>query len=102
MTKILMQNNTDDVLTIAGKTQLGQVVEYKADACYQAHINAVGAAPLNRHCSTLKDLKAFNSIAENNLTKSNKTVLDHGITCYRDSKTVSKLVEVARQFEPSL
>ena len=33
MTEILIQNNTDDVLTIAGKTQLG-LVEYKADACY--------------------------------------------------------------------
>ena len=33
MTKILMQNNTNDVLTIASRTQLGQVVEYKADAC---------------------------------------------------------------------
>ena len=34
MTEILMQKNTDNVLTIAGKTQLRQVVEYKADACY--------------------------------------------------------------------
>ena len=34
MTKILMQNNTDNVLTISGKTQLGQVIEYEANACY--------------------------------------------------------------------
>ena len=34
MKEILMRNNTDNVLIIAGKTQLGQVVKYKADACY--------------------------------------------------------------------
>ena len=51
MTKILMWNNTDNVLTIAGKTQLGQVIEYEADACYQAHIDKVGATPPNIHCS---------------------------------------------------
>ena len=102
MTTILMQNNINNVLTIAGKTQLGQVVKYEADACYQAHINTVGAAPLNVHCSTLWNLMTFNSIAENTLTKSNKTVLDNRITCYRDSDTVNKLAKATRQFEPSL
>ena len=53
MTKILMQKNTDNVLTIAGKTQLERVVKYKADVKYQAHIDTVGAAPPNVHCSTL-------------------------------------------------
>ena len=53
MTKILMWNDTDNILTIAGKTQLGQVVKYKANACYQAHIDTIGAAPLNVHYSML-------------------------------------------------
>ena len=53
MTKILMRNNTDNVLTIAGKTQLGQVVKYKADACYQTHIDTIGATPPNIHYSAL-------------------------------------------------
>ena len=75
MTEILMQNNTDDILIIAGRTPLGQVVEYKANACYQAHIDTVGAAPLNVHCR---------------------------ITCYKNPNTMGKLAEVARQFEPSL
>ena len=102
MTKILMQNNTDNVLTIAGKTQLGPVVKYKADTCYQAHINTVGAAPLNVHRSTLQDLMAINNIAENTLTKSDKTVLNYRITCYRNPDTVNKPAEVARQFKPSV
>ena len=34
ITEILMQNNTDNTFIIAGKTQLKQVVEYKADAGY--------------------------------------------------------------------
>ena len=86
MTKIVMRNNTDNVLTIAGKTQLGQVVEYKADACYQAHIDTVSAAPPNVHRSLLQDLMAFSSSAE-----PNKTVFDNGITCYKDPNTVDKL-----------
>ena len=53
MTEILMRNNTDDLLIIAGKTQLGQVIECKADACYRAHIDTVGAAPPDIHCSAL-------------------------------------------------
>ena len=53
MTEILMRNNTDNVLTIVGKTQLRRVVEYKTDACYQAHIDTVGTAPPNVHCSAL-------------------------------------------------
>ena len=81
MTKILMQNNTDNILIIAGTTQLRQVVEYKANTCYQAHIDSVGAAPLNKHCSTFWDFMAFNSITENTLTESDKTVLDNRITC---------------------
>ena len=53
MTAILMQNNIDNALTIAGKTQLGQVVEYKIDACYRAHIDAISAIPVNAHCNAL-------------------------------------------------
>ena len=34
MTKILMRNNTNNSLTIAGKTQLEQVIEYKTNVCY--------------------------------------------------------------------
>ena len=45
---------------------------------------------------------AFNSIAEHRLAESNKTVLDNGITCYRDSDIVGKLAEVAKQIESSL
>ena len=45
---------------------------------------------------------AFNSIAENSLAESNETVFGNGITCYKDLNTVGKLVEVARQFKPSL
>ena len=45
---------------------------------------------------------AFNSIAENILTESNKTVLDNEITCYGDPNTMNKLAQVAKQFEPSL
>ena len=45
---------------------------------------------------------AFNSIAENTLIESDKTVLDNRITCYGDPGTVNKLAEVARQFKPSL
>ena len=97
-----MQNDTDNILTIAGRTLLKQVVKYKADACYQAHINTVNATLLNVHCSTLWDFMAFNSVAENTLTESNKTVLQNGITCYGDSNTVSKLAKVAKQFELSL
>ena len=102
MTEILMQDNIDNVLTIAGRTQLVQVVKYKADACYQAHIDTVGAAPSNIHCSMLWEFMAFNSIAENSPTESKKTVFNNEVTCYRDPNTVSKLAEVARQFEPSL
>ena len=39
----------------------------------------------------------FSSLAE-----PNETVFDNKITYYRDSDTVDKLVEVARQFELSL
>ena len=102
MTKTLMRNNADIVLTIASKTQLVQVVKYEADACYQAHIDTVGAALLNVHCSTLWDLMAFNSIAKNTSTESDETILDNGITCYRDPDIVNKLEEVIRQFKPSL
>ena len=45
---------------------------------------------------------AFNSIAENILTESDKTILDNRITCYKDPNTVDKLAQVANQFEPSL
>ena len=34
MTKILIWNDINNILTIAGKTQLGRVVKYKANACY--------------------------------------------------------------------
>ena len=86
LTEILMRNNTDEVLTIAGKTQLGQVIKYKTNACYRAHIHTVGAAPVDIRCSALQDLMAFNSLAE-----SNKTVLDNRTTCYRDPDTVELL-----------
>ena len=45
---------------------------------------------------------AFNSIAGNTLTESDKTVLDNRITCYGNPNTVNKLAEVARQSKPSL
>ena len=45
---------------------------------------------------------AFNSIAGNTSTESDKTVLDNRITCYGDPNIVDKLVQVAKQFEPSL
>ena len=41
---------------------------------------------------------AFNSIAENTLTKSDETVFDNKITCYKNPDTVNKLAEVAKQF----
>ena len=40
---------------------------------------------------------AFSSLAE-----PNETVLNHGITCYKDPNIVDKLAEVTRQFEPNL
>ena len=53
MTKMLMQNDTNNALTIAGRTQLKQVIKYEADACYQVHIDTVGTAPINAPCSAL-------------------------------------------------
>ena len=97
MTEIFLQNNTDNTLTIAGKTQLGQVFKYKANACYQAKIDTVGATAINVHCSALEDFMAFNILA-----KSIKTVLDNGITCYGNPGTMGKLAKVAKQFKPSL
>ena len=97
MTEILILNNTENVLIIAGKSQLGRVVKYKADAYYQVHIDTVGAAPPNLHHSLLQDVMAFSSLAE-----LNETILDNRITCYRDPDIVDKLAKVARQFEPSL
>ena len=47
MTKILMQNNTNNILTIAGKTQLERVVKYKKDACYEVHIDTISTTPIN-------------------------------------------------------
>ena len=50
----------------------------------------------------LWDFMAFNSIAENTLTESDKVVFDNRFTCYRDPNIVNKLAEVTRQFQPSL
>ena len=41
-------------------------------------------------------------MAFSSLAGPNKTVLDNGITCYKDPNTMDKLAEVAKQVEPSL
>ena len=82
MTEILMQNDTDNVLTIAGKTQLGQVVKYKANMCYWAHIDTVGKAPINLQCSTIRNCTAYSSDI--------------------NQSTVNKIVQIAEKVEPSL
>ena len=92
-----MQNNINNTLTIAGKTQLELVVKYKTNACYQVHINIIDATTSNVHCSVLWDLMTSNSLAE-----SNKTVFDNEITCYENPNAVGKLAIVTKQFEPSI
>ena len=82
MTDILMQNNTDNALIIAGKTWLEQVVEYKADACYRVHINTVGTAPINLQCLIIRNCIAYN----------NDTSLS----------TANKIAQIAQKVKPSL
>ena len=53
MTEILMQNDTENALTIAGRIQLEQVVKYEINTGYQAHIDTISATPINVHCSVL-------------------------------------------------
>ena len=77
-----MQNDTDNVLTIGGKTRLGQVVEYKADACYWAHINTIGTAPINPQCLTIRNCTAYSSDT--------------------NPSTVNKIAQIAKKVEPSL
>ena len=61
MTKIFMQNNVDNVLIITSRTQLGRVIEYKAERCYKAYINAIGIASMDRQCSTIGECVASHS-----------------------------------------
>ena len=82
MTKILTQNNTDNVLIIAGKTRLGRVVKYKVDACYRMHIDTVGTAPINPQCLTIRNRIACSS----NINPS----------------TVNKIAQIVEEVEPSL
>ena len=77
-----MQNDTDNVLTIAGKTWLRRVVKYKVDACYQAHINTVGTALINSQCLTIRNCTAYSSDT--------------------NPSTVNKIAQIAQKVELSL
>ena len=92
-----MENDTNRTLVINGKTKLGRVMEYEADECYRAHINAVSPAPADPQRSTIRNLLAYHSqIGPSKLT------LKNGITIYRDLGILNKIVQIAQEFEPSL
>ena len=92
-----MKNDTNRTLVINGKTKLSRVMEYEADKCYRAHINAVSPAPADPQCSTICDLLAYHS-----QSSPGKLALKNGITIYRNLGTLNKIAQIAQKFEPSL
>ena len=97
MTEIFMQNNTNNALIIAGKSQLEKVVEYKADRCYRAHIDAVDTMLIKPQCLTI-----CNCMAYNNHTNSSKSTPNNNTTIYADLDTVNTIGQIAQKFELSL
>ena len=116
--EVLIYNESEHSMILLQKTHLEQVVEYKADSCYSAHLNISLLAIRESHSrdneswicrsfwSILISVAAFNVVTNDVFTVnslslselSTETLLMNEITVYSGTSTLYQITEVISQY----